>query len=244
MEAPVLLIADSNPEFREALGDLLQGCCRVHCCGTGTEAAELLQALRPQILVLDLMLPEIDGISLLHSAHEQGLRPKVLATTSLLSPYVMEKLLELGVAYLLRRPCDVHCAARRVEDLCRRVHDSDIGPQACLSGILRSLGFSGSHTGTRCLPIAVMLDAQDPGQAYTKELYPETGRLCDPPISGDQVEKLIRYAIEKAWARGNKAEWSRYFAPDQNGEFTKPSNGQFISRMTEVLKNWQNSGIR
>lgn len=236
MDTTVLLIADSNPEFRQALGELLQECCRVHCCGTGTEAAELLRTLRPQVLVLDLMLPEMDGISLLQSAHEQGIRPNVLATTSLLSPYVLEALMDLGVAYLLRRPCDVRSAARRAEDLCRRRDVSDKGPAAFLSGVLKSLGFTKSHTGARCLPIAIMLDAQNPGQAYTKELYPEAGRLCDPPITADQVEKLIRYAIGKAWERGDKAEWSRYFPPDLSGEIPKPSNGEFITRMAEVLK--------
>lgn len=78
MDAMKLLIADGNEEFRRALAAELQGAYHVRCCGDGKEALSLLRSFVPDVLVLDLMLPELDGISLLQSAASAGLCPMVL----------------------------------------------------------------------------------------------------------------------------------------------------------------------
>lgn len=116
MDVPVLLIADSNPEFRHALAQALKRCYCVHCCGTGTEALRLLRALRPEILVLDLTIPEVDGLTLLQMAVSEGLRPRVLAITPLVSNYILESADEPGVGYMMRQPCDARLVVRQVNE--------------------------------------------------------------------------------------------------------------------------------
>lgn len=239
MEAPLLLIADSNPEFREALARALQGRYCVHCCGSGREALALLWQLQPEILVLDLMLPELDGLTILQTAAGEGWRTVILATTPLVTGYVLEICEALGVSYLMRQPCDVPTVARRVEDLSMRLHTSAADPHGYIDGILRSLRFVPTHHGFRCLLIAAVLAAQNPNQSMTKELYPEVGKRCEPPAVGKQVEKQIRYAIDVAWKQRDAEIWDRYFPTGK-----KPTNQAFISRLADLLMVWQSRNGR
>lgn len=117
MDTPEVLIADCNPEFRHSLASALEDHFHVHCCSTGGEALAILRQLHPQVLVLDLTLPELDGISLLLEASQDGPLPKVLATTPLVSGYITEFFSNLGIDYIMRQPCNVQAVAARVADL-------------------------------------------------------------------------------------------------------------------------------
>lgn len=225
MDTPLILIADSDPAFRQALEQALQGQYRVRCCGAGREALALLVQLCPELLVLDLMLPELDGFRILQASSEAGIRPKILATTLLSSRFLLETAETLSVDYLMRKPCDIPTVAMRVEELLHRA------PEVDLSKILQSLGFTERHLGCRCIPIAAPLAARNPGQSMTKELYPAVGKQCTPRASAEQVEKNIRSAISEAWERGNREAWLRYF-PDGR----RPTNRVFILKMAELLK--------
>lgn len=234
MDVPVLLIADSNPEFRHALAQALKRCYCVHCCGTGTEALRLLRALRPEILVLDLTIPEVDGLTLLQMAVSEGLRPRVLAITPLVSNYILESADELGVGYMMRQPCDARLVVRQVNELRRCLRASEADALAYVADLLQTLGLAGRQKGTRCIPAAVIAAARSPDQSVTKELYPEVGRSCVPRAAGDVVEKRIRYSIHEAWERRDPEVWAAYFPKDK-----KPTNSEFISRMVEALADWR-----
>ena len=102
-----LLIADCSEAYRTALTAALRNSYQVLSCRTGTEALELLHRERPDIFILDLMLPELDGLTLLERACADGLHPMVMAVTPLLSPYVFQCAQKLGIEYLVRKPCDI-----------------------------------------------------------------------------------------------------------------------------------------
>lgn len=235
MSAPLLLIADSNPRFSHDLAEALKGRYCVHCCCTGKQAMELLRSLKPEVLVLDMMLSELDGVSILQMAAQEGIFPMVLATTPLVSSYIVDVIEAMNVGYMMRQPCDPLIAAQRVTELEQHIRMPSANYHNYITGILRSLGFVTTHGGYRYLPIALMREAENPGQSVTKQLYPETGKRGDPKASGDQVEKLIRYAIKVAWAKGDKAVWAQYFPTGQ-----KPTNSEFIARMAELLRQKEN----
>ena len=83
-----ILIADCNEDYRVALTAALKDCYHVRSCRTGTEAWTLLNQEQPDIFILDLMLPELDGLTLLERIYAKGLRPVVLAVTPIISTYV------------------------------------------------------------------------------------------------------------------------------------------------------------
>ena len=232
MEALKLLIADSNEEFRLALAEALRTRYHVRCCRSGREALELLRRETPDILVLNLMLPELDGITLLEKAVAEGIFPMVLAATPLLSDYVLESAERLGIGYLMLKPCDVQAAAVRVQDLSRRLKPAVRvqDPHTLAADLLLTLGISTKHNGFAYMREAMVLAVRDPGQPITKVLYPEVARICG--CKHGHVERSIRSALESAWDRRDAQIWQKYF-PNAN---RRPTNTVFVSRMAEELR--------
>lgn len=226
-----LLIADCNEDFRTALAAVLDSQYHVLCCRSGSEALALLQQERPEILVLDLMLPELDGLTLLERIAACGICPMVLAATPILSDYVFSCSQRLGIEYLIRKPCDIEAIVSRIRDLSLRLKTPKprIEPAAYVSALLLSLDISTKHNGFAYLREAILLMSKDPSQSVTKLLYPQVARICG--CSKENVERSIRTALEKAWERRNPETWQQYFPNARQ----RPSNAVFISRLTEAL---------
>ena len=226
-----LLIADYNEEFRTALAAALQEQYHVLCCKSGTEALTLLYQEHPDILVLDLMLPELDGLTLLERAHAGGLHPVVLVVTSIISPYVFGCAQRLGIEYVVRKPCEIEAIVSRIKDLSQRIHVSapKVDPASYITELLLSLTFSTKHNGFSYLRESILLMSKDPAQSVTKILYPTVAQTFN--CHKENVERSIRTAMEFAWERGDPVLWQKYF-PDAQ---LRPTNAVFISRITEAL---------
>lgn len=236
VETLSLLIADCSDDFRKSLESALQGNYRVHTCRSGREALELLKTITPDILVMDLMLPELDGISLLQALNNSGIRPTVLATTRLVNDYVVSTTTKLGVDYLMVKPCSVQAIVNRVRDLSKqkpRPMLSAPDPKTHISNLLVSLGIPTKLRGYAYLREAVLLMSENPMQSITKELYPSVARQfnCTP----SQVERSIRNAIQQSWEKRSDEVWTTVFQPDGSGTIPRPSNAAFISRLADRL---------
>lgn len=227
-----LLIADSNEDFRLALAEALQQHCHVRCCRTGRDALDLLRSDGFDLFVLDLMLPELDGITLLENAAAEGICPTVLATTPLLSDYVLDAAQRLGIGYLMRKPCDVQAVAARVEDLSHQERPAlrRPDPHTYLSDLLLSFGIGASLDGYGYLQEGIPRIARDPGQSVTKELYPAIAAQCGK--KGGNVERCIRSALDAAWKHRDNPAWQQYFPHCKE----RPTNSEFISRLAEDLR--------
>ena len=236
MDKLKMLIADGSEEFASALADLVRGAYVLRQSRDGLEALALLGSFRPDILVLDLMLPGLDGISLLRQAAAAGLQPMVLATSRYVSDYVVEAVNQLGVGYLMMKPCDVRATAARLQDLTQRLKQplfTQPDPRTAVSNLLLALGVPTKLRGYTYLREAVLERMRDPAQSVTKELYPTVAALCAAtPI---QVERSIRSAIAAAWTRRDEQMWRMYFQPDPDGQLPRPTNAAFISRLADSL---------
>lgn len=237
MDTRKLLIADAAEDFRLALADALQGTYCVHVCQDGKDALALLHSFHPDILVLDLMLPELDGISLLQSAVDAGIHPMVLATTRFVSDYVLDAMDRFGVEYLMVKPCDIQAAAARISDLSQRLRQPfSLQPdhRVSVTNLLLALGVPTKLRGYTYLREAVLLMARNPGQSITKELYPAVAAACDSAAS--HVERSIRSAITAAWEHRDDRYWQQYFRTGADGILPRPSNATFISRLADSLR--------
>lgn len=237
-----LLIADGTEEFRLALAEQVAGRYVIKTCQQGKTALELLVSFRPDVMVLDLMLPGLDGISLLQQAAEKGIHPMVLATTRFINDYVLDSVTKLGVGYLMVKPCDVKATATRLEDLREHMNGPAIArpePKTVVSNLLLSLGVPAKLRGFAYLREAILESVRRPGQLMTKEIYPTVGAICD--ASRDQVERSIRSAIAAAWNHRDEKVWRQYFAAGPNGSMKRPSNGVFIVSIAERMANNGNS---
>lgn len=236
MDKLKLLIADSAEDFRSALADALRSAYHIRTAGEGTESFQLLRAFLPDILVLDLMMPGLDGITLLQKAAECGIRPVVLATTRYVSDYTLDAADRLGVSYVMVKPCDVSAAAARIADMSQRLKPpvfSSPEPRTLVSGILLRLGISTKLRGYGYLREAIPLMMREPGQSITKELYPAVAAQYG--ATAVQVERSIRSAIATAWSQRDPQVWQLYFPANDTGLIPRPTNAAFISRLADLL---------
>lgn len=236
MDARKLLIADGAEEFRTALAEALQGSYYVRVCKDGQEALSVLRSFRPDILVLDLMIPGLDGISILQTAAASGICPMVLASTTFTSPYIAESMDRLQVEYLMTRPCDIRGTVARIADLSQRIRQPLLTlpePRSYMSNLLVSLSIPTKLRGYSHLREAILLIAKNPDQSITKELYPAVAATCGD--KGKNIERSIRTAIEKGWLNRDDRVWQIYFSPGSDGVIPKPSNAEFIHRLADCL---------
>ena len=237
MDQHTVLIADSSQEFCEELKNILRWICDVEICTSGTEVLSLLSQLHPDILVLDLMLPELDGISVLKALDASGVHPATLASTCLVTDYIVETAQALNVNYLMVKPCDIHATAARIEEQLKRLSLSEEQPQDLpfqISGLLMMMGFSVKLNGFRYLQESIFRMLSAPDQSITKELYPGVGHVYG--TLGSHVERSIRGAILDAWKHRDDKIWQLYFPPDSSGEMVKPTNAVFITRIADGLR--------
>lgn len=232
-----LMIIDSSEDFRLALEKVLSDAYRIIQCSNGKEALQAALLEEPDVIVMDLMLTEMDGVTLLHEIRNAGLRPMVLAVTRFYNDYVLESGQELGIGYIIRKPCSPDAVSKRVRDLSRRLNPLPARyaePSDYVTAQLRELMFSPRHKGFECLKQAVLLMWRQPDISITKELYPRVGTATGS--SAIQVERTIRSALNAAWSQGSRQTWGQFFQPGPDGQIPKPSNGHLIARLAEDLR--------
>lgn len=235
MEKLKIMIADASESFCQALTDVLCGSYRVRSCRDGNEALQILKTFHADILILDMMLSGLDGITLLQKISQTQLRPMVLATTRYVSEYILDSAERLGVGYLMVKPCDTDAVAARVADMTQRMKApvfASPDSRTQVSNMLLNLRFSTKLRGYGYLREAVLLMSKNAGQSITKELYPAVAGRCG--VTSVQVERSIRSAVQHAWQHRDGAPWQYYF-PAENGCFERPSNGALITCLADRL---------
>lgn len=229
-----LLIADSSEVFASALAGALGGRFDIRICADGLSALELLQQEKPDILILNLMLPYKDGLSVLQEANYQP--PVILAITMHLSAYVEQAVTALGIDYTMIAP-SVNAVVMRLEDLVKQYasppDNTDLHSRTIYH--LHQLNIPSHLDGYRQLCIALPLFAQNPNQFLTKELYPAVAKHCGCKDSR-AVEHSVRKAIHAAWMLRDNALWRKYFTPGANGKIRCPTSKEFLCRLAEILQ--------
>lgn len=231
------MIVDNSEEFRQALDQVLCDTYNVHHCTNGRQALEIAPQIHPDVIILDLMLTELDGVTLLHEIRRAGLQPMVLAVTRFFNDYVLESAQELGIGYIIRKPCTPAAVSQRVRDLTKRLSEKQnkpINPVAYVTERIESLNFSPRHNGSKYIKEAVLMMCRQPDISITKELYPSVGTRFGS--SALQVERSIRTAINAAWSQQNAQSWASLFPAAPDGTIPRPSNGTFIARLAAELR--------
>lgn len=227
------LIAHGSEELTNALAEMLGGVFEVATCTDGITALELIRKIQPYALILDLMLPFKDGLTVLEEA--DPIHPTVvLGIVSDRSYYVISSATAHGIGYVMLDPCDARTIIVRLMDMisCIDIPSKPYGePQSEVTRLLLRLGLSPDADGFKQLQVGIPLFLKDPLQRLSKELYPAVAQLCGYN-SGLQVEHSIRTTIQAAWSKNNTELWSKMFP-----RCTKaPTNRLFISRIAAALQ--------
>lgn len=232
-----VLIAEESIQISKELAQRLSGSCSVRVRQEGEDILRLTEELEADVVVLDMMLPGIDGIDLLSRLKQLPHCPCVLATVRYTSGYMMQALTTLGADYIMSKPCIVDNMLMRVKDLlcyrfCVEIPEQSDGEEAYDHA--RRLGVAPKLKGSKYLQTALCLLMQNPNQQITKELYPAVGAVFH--VSADRVERCIRHAIHLAWERRDDRIWRMYFTADTSGQIPRPTNAQFMARLLERIR--------
>ena len=235
MKQYTVLIADSSEDFCRALGSRFLPYCAVHTCCTGAQTLLTAAEVRPDVVVLDLMLPELDGIGVLEALGGLGCCPEILTTSCYVSPYILQTLQKLGVSCLLQKPCDLLKAAQTVRELLQKRElrsEADLFGRA--SELLLHLGFSPKLRGYAYLREAVLRISRQPEQSLVKQLYPSIANAFG--VSAEDIEHSIRSAAADAWSRRTPGSWELFFPPGPDGVPVRPANAALILGLAGSLK--------
>lgn len=241
-----VIIADNAEEFCSALGSALQRAGGFQVLGTasdGEQAIRMVTERRPQILVLDLMLPKQDGLSVLKSIATMDRKPTVLATSRFVTDYVASAAANLGVRYLMLKPCDMTALVERLEEIRggesqrqSAAKPSGSSIEAMVTGIIHEIGVPAHIKGYQYLREAIIIAVNDMDviNAITKVLYPQVAKTFQTTPS--RVERAIRHAIEVAWDRGDLDTLQRFFGYTVSNTKGKPTNSEFIALIADKLQ--------
>ena len=241
-----ILIADGNEEFCAHVKRRLEQVSGYEIVGTaadGQRAVELMRAAKPDVLVLDLMLSKLDGITVLKRAREMDKPPAALVLTGFMTEYVAGMAASLGVQYFMTKPCELDAVAERIHEMTAidgQLRQSaqrrqEVNIEAMVTSIIHEIGVPAHIKGYQYLREAVRMVVNDPDviNRITKELYPGIARTYD--TSASKVERAIRHAIEVAWTRGKIENINDIFGYNVYTRNDKPTNGEFIALLAEHI---------
>jgi len=227
-----IMIADASHTMCENISKRLSHEFTVACCHDGQAALEMIESFEPDVLVIDLMLPIIDGIGVVSTVRATERCMDILAITPTDSDYILMQMQRLDVQYVCRRPCNVDGLVCSIRQLAIKSELTPWCAEKEIDNILLQLGFSTSIAKYRNVHTAILLRYHGENGTMTKSLYPAVAAQCGG--NAPQMEKSIRDAIKKAWTIGNRAVWNMYFISGQTERC--PSNELFISRIARAIE--------
>ncbi|GAV22351.1 sporulation transcription factor Spo0A [Carboxydothermus pertinax] len=251
-----IVIVDDNREFCELLKEFIHQQEDFELLGVaynGIEALEVIFNQKPDIVVLDIIMPHLDGIGVLEKLAEFEEKPKVILLTAFGQESITQRAVELGADYYILKPFDFSVLASRIRQLAygatpsKPVTSSNLTSNLAslpktknldllVTNIIHEMGVPAHIKGYHYLRDAILMVTKEVNLlgAITKELYPMIAQKYHTTPS--RVERAIRHAIELAWDRGNIEMINKYFGYTINVERGKPTNSEFIAMIADRLR--------
>lgn len=227
-----ILIVDESEYFIQLVARKCFAGDEVRSCSDGFGALAMLKDFRPDLLLMSLSLPFLDGLSVLRQA--AYLPETVLVVSNMTDPQTLRMVYALGVDHVLclPTPSTVLRALDRASDTTPGIR-KDL--RSSILEHLHRLGIPTDLDGYQMLTVGLPLYLKDPGQTLGKELYPAIACAMDRG-SSQTVERSIRQAIHAAWKRRDERIWGMYFPPGPNGTIPCPNNKKFLTALLAHLQ--------
>ena len=253
METIRVVVAEDNLQLRDMIAQYLAQQDGIEVTGTAANGAEALQFIgeqEPDVLICDMIMPQVDGYAVLERLQAMNLqhKPGVIALTALGRDDFIARAINLGVHYYMVKPFDFTMLAQRVyeaagddrkaDQLCMHLQGEaqDAGAQSLeerIANLFLTVGIPAHIKGYQYLREAVrmVIDNHDVINRITKELYPGIARRYG--TSSSKVERAMRHAIEVAWNRGRLESTNQMLGVKLFSERDKPTNGEFIALVAD-----------
>ena len=257
MQGMRILVVDDHSALRETMTEALAGqqdVAAVDAASNGAEALRLLGERSYDVMVTDIVMPVMDGYTLMQEMRRMALSPapKVIVATSLARDDFVMRAVELGAKYYMVKPFEIQTLVARIREVVGHtgsqpeiVHLGTLQRSQSLdeklSSLFLTIGIPAHIKGYQFLREAVKMVIETPDiiNRITKELYPGIGRRFNTTAS--KVERAIRHAIEVAWSRGRIDTLNRAFGCKVASKEDKPTNGEFIAMIADKLSMEQRS---
>lgn len=236
-----VLIADADFVFAKQLSRALEESGNfqvIEIALNGKLAVRMVEERHPDVLVMDILLPELDGLSVLEAIGSVVPPPIVIATSVFLSNYVAVSAMGLGVRQLIKKPCDAESVAASVERACQILPRSEIGysRRSLIANTLHDVGIPANLKGYSYLIDALDLTITNSEATFsmTQSIYVPIAKQHD--VKPEQVSRAIKRAIDIAWDRGDLDTLQSYFGYTVSNTRGMPTNGEFVAIIGETLR--------
>ena len=192
------------------------------------------------LAILDILLPQIDGIKILQEMKNNNINKKTMILSSFKDDYTIRRLQSYGVSYYMLKPIDLDILNGRILDLFdeseKVKYSNDSTIEVEVSSILHNLGIPSHVKGYKYIREGIMLlySSEDSMHLITKEIYPEIALKFNTTSS--RVERAIRHAIEISWIRGDLKLMENIFGNSIDFERSRPTNSEFLTTIADRLK--------
>lgn len=260
-----VIIADDNKEFCSILNDYLLNQRDIIVTGIakdGREALELIEEKEPDLVVLDIIMPHLDGLGVLERLNSMELKkfPRIVVLSAVGQDKITQRAITLGADYYVVKPFDMDIFTRRIRDMFNDTiasnepiskkqvamttteiisNTNNRGPidlETEITNIIHEIGVPAHIKGYMYLREAITMVVNDMEllSAVTKELYPSIAKKYNTTAS--RVERAIRHAIEVAWGRGQIEAINKLFGYTVHNDKGKPTNSEFIAIIADKLR--------
>lgn len=262
MERINIVAADDNEGILELIDNIVSCEKDLNLIGkanNGVEAVRMIREKQPDVVLLDVIMPKLDGLGVLEelcSDETIKKRPEYIMLSAVGKETITENAFNLGAEYYVLKPFDNKALLKRIRscyndhtkktNLIRnnRMFDtkqqiqpvSDRTLEVEITGIIHEIGVPAHIKGYQYIRDAILMSINDREMinSITKVLYPTISKKYQTTPS--RVERAIRHSIEVAWMRGNPDTIEEYFGYTVSDGKGKPTNSEFIALIADKLR--------
>ena len=235
-----LFIADDNEELRNNLvSELGDSYDIVGVAGDGIEALKRIEETDPDVVLLDIVMPGLDGYGVIGALKESDMvLPKIIVMSELVGDAFIVKAMNMGASYFMLKPMNIDILRQRIDGIYESRQDCKAvtrGMEEKIANIFLSVGIPAHIKGYHFLREAIKMVIEEPDviNKITKKLYPNIAKKFNTTPS--KVERAIRHAIEVAWSRGRIDNINSIFGVKVYACNEKPTNGEFIALVADKM---------
>ena len=248
MENIKVLMIDDNHQLVEMVKEYFSSNKNIKLVLTAHDGEEGLNLIKNKqddydVIILDLIMPKKDGVSVLEDMKKLGINKKVIVLTSYNTQDMIRKVSELGINYFILKPFELAELEKRIlectssNNMANRsidVYRNNL--QISITKILHELGVPSHIKGYQYIREGISIIYENPEVigGITKELYPDIAQKYETTVS--RVERAIRHAIEVSWNRGNWDLMEEIFGHSVDIDKAKPTNSEFIVTVADKLR--------
>ncbi len=253
-------IADDNVDFAQILNKFLssqEGIKVLGIANNGEDAVDMIEKLEPDIALLDVIMPQLDGIGVLEKLDiiNKGRKTKFMMLSAVGQDAITQRALALGAQYYMIKPFDLEILVERIREISVGLIENVPSPEniikspfisimkkedesieSLVTKIMHEVGVPAHIKGYQYIREAIILAVDDieAVNSITKILYPTLAKKFKTTPS--RVERAIRHAIEVAWSRGEMEVNNSMFGNTISATKGKPTNSEFIAMIADKLR--------